>query len=305
MLYPLMATSLRRGEEMWPPTNVENPAQLKDSFPLGYVVPVPPQQEDSSSYNKGKRNRIKRILRKAARFQIQKTSSSIDFSPFFLSTVLLFMGYVTPMDRLFVLAFSAYVTCLYQWAQQPILETNEHDRVVMPSLPPQGHVPFLWINPLGLTITNSTLYQIWIQIGAVIGFLAPLTCMAWNLLSRFIRKVNYFSPSSMRLCGSPLFLLGCQVFSEAVAKRFMAPLPLRILIPVAYNTYRLGSIWQWASCFQGEYNVERTLAWANFLYWNIHLFLFLLPIATLRYMRAHFFCVEASEVSIRYEDGLF
>jgi len=221
ILPPFMAASLRRGEEMWPPTNVENPVQLKDSFPVGYVVPVPPQPEESSSYPKGKRNRIKRILQKAAQFQIQKTSTSIDFTPFFLSIVVLFLGYVTPMDRLFVLIFSAYVTCLYQWAQQPILETNEDDRVVMPSLPPQGHVPFLWTNPLGLTITNSTFYQIWIQIGAVIGFLAPLTCMTWNLLSRSIRKVNYFPPSSMRLCGSPLFLLGCQVFSEAVAKRFL------------------------------------------------------------------------------------
>ena len=81
-------------------------------------------------------------------------------------------------------------------------------------------------------------------------------------------------------------------------------MPLRILIPVAYNTYRLGSLWQWASCCQGGYTIERILAWANFLYWNIHLFLFLLPIATVRYMRAHFFCVEASEVSIRYEDSL-
>jgi hypothetical protein len=41
------------------------------------------------------------------------------------------------------------------------------------------------------------------------------------------------------------------------------------------------------------------LAIANAFYWAANLFCFLLPIATIRYMRAHFFGVEAEEVTTR------
>jgi hypothetical protein len=43
----------------------------------------------------------------------------------------------------------------------------------------------------------------------------------------------------------------------------------------------------------------RILAIANAVYWAANLFCFLLPIATIRYMRAHFFGVEAEEVTTR------
>jgi hypothetical protein len=37
---------------------------------------------------------------------------------------------------------------------------------------------------------------------------------------------------------------------------------------------------------------------ANLVYWTINLFGFLLPIAVIRYMRAHFLAVEASQVTV-------
>jgi len=45
--------------------------------------------------------------------------------------------------------------------------------------------------------------------------------------------------------------------------------------------------------------VGRALAVANLVYWATNLFGFLLPTAVVRYMRAHFFCVEAEEVTLR------
>ena len=45
--------------------------------------------------------------------------------------------------------------------------------------------------------------------------------------------------------------------------------------------------------------IGRGLAIANAVYWTINLFAFLLPIATIRYMRAHFFAVEAEVVVTR------
>ena len=41
------------------------------------------------------------------------------------------------------------------------------------------------------------------------------------------------------------------------------------------------------------------LAVANAVYWTTNLFAFLIPVASMRYMRAHFFGVEAAEVTTR------
>ena len=43
----------------------------------------------------------------------------------------------------------------------------------------------------------------------------------------------------------------------------------------------------------------KLLGISNGLYWSMNFFGFLIPIASLRYLRAHFFCVEASEVVVR------
>lgn len=45
--------------------------------------------------------------------------------------------------------------------------------------------------------------------------------------------------------------------------------------------------------------VGRCLAISNALYWTANLLVFLIPVATIRYMRAHFFGVEAAEVTTR------
>jgi hypothetical protein len=43
----------------------------------------------------------------------------------------------------------------------------------------------------------------------------------------------------------------------------------------------------------------RSLAMANLGYWALNMFAFLIPVALVRYMRAYFFGVEASEVTTR------
>jgi len=43
----------------------------------------------------------------------------------------------------------------------------------------------------------------------------------------------------------------------------------------------------------------RTVAVMNLIYWALNLFGFLLPIASVRCMRAHFFNIEAEQVTIR------
>ena len=71
-----------------------------------------------------------------------------------------------------------------------------------------------------------------------------------------------------------------------------------MLAPVAFNTARLAPLWMWATSpllsLPG-----RILAFANLLYWSANLFAFLIPIASMRYMRAYFLCVEAEQVTTR------
>jgi hypothetical protein len=42
----------------------------------------------------------------------------------------------------------------------------------------------------------------------------------------------------------------------------------------------------------------KIFAIGSFLYWSAHLFGFLIPIGVMRYLRAHFFTVEAEEVKV-------
>jgi hypothetical protein len=90
------------------------------------------------------------------------------------------------------------------------------------------------------------------------------------------------------------------LYASNISRRlYQAPLPIRILVPVAYNAARLGYLWQWANHQATLGLVGRGLAIVNLAYWGANLFAFLLPVATIRYMRAHFFCVEAEEVKTR------
>jgi hypothetical protein len=45
--------------------------------------------------------------------------------------------------------------------------------------------------------------------------------------------------------------------------------------------------------------IGRSLAISNAVYWTVNLFAFLIPVASVRYMRAHFFGVEAADVTTR------
>ena len=76
-----------------------------------------------------------------------------------------------------------------------------------------------------------------------------------------------------------------------------SPLPIRILVPILFNAIRLGPLMNWASLPMGW--AGKTLAGLNLAYWSVNLFGYLLPVAAIRYMRAHFFCVEAEQVVTR------
>lgn len=104
---------------------------------------------------------------------------------------------------------------------------------------------------------------------------------------------TYTSPScKIQVYKSDYYYFCSLLFSKA-------PLPIRILVPISYNVVRLGYLWNWASTTINLGWPGRALAISNLVYGAVNLFAFLIPVALVRYMRAHFFAVEASEVTTR------
>ena len=214
-----------RGADIWPPAN-EEPIRLETSFPNG-VIPdkavevlssvvqqLPPQQEQQPT---SKRRRyvprtIQRILKRAANSQEETASdapTSIDKTPMILAGFLVLSGMIKPLDALLVSFFTGYFAILYMWARGT---RSDGYTPVLPSLPPQGHVPQLVANPLTPGFTTYSLnYDYWLKAGAVIGLLAPVVMM---LRYVFLKQMDCASS-----CARPIFLLCCQAITEAVSRR--------------------------------------------------------------------------------------
>ena len=223
--------------------------------------------------------------------------------PPIIAIALVAKGLVTPSQILFAVFLSGYLIALTMVSSSPRDDFDPTSlQPVLPSLPPQGHVPDLVSNPLGSAITESSAYQNWLRFGEVFGYLLPLATIALGIAKERIDIPSKFVPSftTMTHVATSMFLLCCQVTTEAITKRNLAPLPLRIFVPIAYNAVRIGPLYKWMSVGWDVMKLwEKILALGNFVYWGANLFGFLVPVASLRYMRSHFFCVEAQEVVLR------
>lgn len=225
-----------------------------------------------------------------------------------------------------VIGMTAYILGLASWCAAPKVgrgrQTRHHQIVNMPSLPIRGHVPDLIKNPLGSSLTASRTYRTWLRAGAILGVLLPVLALARLTLgtessSSIVNMAGMMMGGTMidacssdvrvarRVLGGPLFLLCSQALTESLARTALLPLPIRILIPVSYNALRLSSLQSWAF-FQGDGGGPpiisaslRALGVANLVYWYANLLFFLVPVGVVRYLRAHFFCVEAMEVTVR------
>jgi uncharacterized membrane protein len=304
-----------RGAEIWPPSN-ENPIQLSDSFPNN-VIPesakallrmVPSDEtltvvpNTTSWRNKAKRA-MRRILRRAAASeQEQQQTAQMDYNynnnngrpnnsgamnqlPALIATCLLY--FVQPLDILLSLFFSGYLYLLATAASGARRDTTTR---LVPALPPQGHVPYLVANPLGQELTDSILYDQWLQVGVLLGLIAPVALV----VSQACCLSNM---AAAKACARPLFVLCVQALTEHKSRQ--EPLPLRILVPVLYNSVRVAYVWNWMTSTVTLGRVGRALAILNVVYWLTNLFGFLLPVAVMRYLRAYFVCVEAEQVTLR------
>lgn len=307
-------------EEQFEELNIEN---------LAYI-----NQDEESEKPEGRERRRRntyglfKILHRAARKQEEHLESSsenflqkqltqpIPKFPIVLLSFLAIKGLVIPSQMLFAVFFSGYLTFLGILAASPIDDNPSVLQPTLASLPPQGHVPDRIANPLGREFSNSDVYRNWLKIGELIGYVGPLAMILTKMVTSTLETEYEFLATNfiftkfaqLMSCGSStivyiassLFLISCQMITEVVSKRLLAPLPLRILVPIAYNSVRMSTLWSWLNVGWTEMMfVEKGLAMINFVYWGINLFGFLLPIASMRYLRSHFFCVDAKEVVLR------
>jgi hypothetical protein len=319
--------SYSRGAEIWPPSN-EGPVELSSSFPNGkipqYIVDrlnanISPERAavKNNDNNEEKepilwRKRVKdavvdRILRRAARREEddaaawdkipsrQRRGATMDRTLLLVAAG--FAWTLQPLDIILLSFFTGYLSILHLLSRS----TRSCDGVtpVLPALPPQGHVPIHVSNPLGSELsTYSRVYDRWLKLGIGLGLLAPLGMLIYQCGMSIVHH-NSDLLQGIHIVARSLILLCAQAITESSCRG--SPLPLRILVPVAYNSVRLGYLWNWALLPDGMAlgRVGRLLGILNFVYWAINLFAFLIPVATMKYMRAHFFCVEAETVVTR------
>ncbi|KAL7431765.1 hypothetical protein ACHAXH_001834 [Discostella pseudostelligera] len=236
---------------------------------------------------------------------------AISKGPSIIALILLGTNCVNFHDIVSVILLSTYIIGLASWCVAPkVASTPHHPIVNMPSFPSKGHVPALISNPLGVSLTNSRLYKTWLRLGAVVGVLLPIMVLAQLtfsshypiLTNTLLGNINTDNIGELkRTIGGHTFLLCCQALTESLSRAALLPLPIRILIPVSYSALRISSLQSWA--FSASESVMplsiRVLGIVNLLFWFANLIFFLIPVGVIRYLRAHFYCVEAEEVTVR------
>ncbi len=316
-----------RGAEIYPVTN-EIDFKLTDSFANGILPPsvqeVIDKKEDESTTdleelnqpsiennnnnddntdndemknNNSMTSAINSILRSAAKSQTEKSplidSTPLNKRPPFIAFLLLALGLISPKQILIVTFLSAYFIGLGFQASSP--KSIDNMNPILWTIPPQGHIPKQLSNPLGNSISNDPNYISWLRIGVVLGYVAPIVYVVTTILNG--------QQILSETIATNIFLLCCQITTEDVSKKVLTPLPIRVLIPLIYNTVRLGSLYDWVFvCWNDMNQIGKILAVGNFVYWGVNLFLFLIPVATMKYMRAYFYSVEAEEVTVRDGD---
>jgi hypothetical protein len=223
-----------KGADIWPESQ-EDAVELSSSFPNGIIPysviiqtniddPIYQQQQEQQNpaqtagrrRRTSSRNYIKRILRRAAskeELDNEGEIGSIHKLPIAIGLSLVIRGLVRPMDVALVACWTAYFIILNMTAQSGRRDSIAGGQVpIMPALPPQGHVPAILSNPMGTKIKSSSSYRQWLNLGAVVGLIGPLAMIIY-----YIVKADMMDAA--RVVSRPLFLLCCQIVTEAISKK--------------------------------------------------------------------------------------
>lgn len=240
--------SYGKGADIWPPTN-EDAVRLCDTFPNGqipYSAVVMIEQQDMATTHQVVEESInhtlteamiptdhlpdtrslkklmvprsiQRILRRAAAKEEVDSEGEIvglDRTPIIMALALLVKGLVRPLDILLAGCFSTYLIILGMVARSP---RENGDLPMLPAIPPQGHVPFLVSNPMGMSSFHSRLYDIWLKAGILVGLIGPSVYLLHSATSVDLASTLVTAMP----CARATFLLCVQAISESVARRVM------------------------------------------------------------------------------------
>ncbi|KNA24299.1 hypothetical protein SOVF_017050 [Spinacia oleracea] len=129
---------------------------------------------------------------------------------------------------------------------------------------------------------NSTILGLYILFAAVIGLFLPILYILYGILEG--------DKDGIKAAGPHVFLLTSQVFMEGVSVSDRFSLPIRVFIPVFFNSCRLITLKEWLieemlKVGEDKYGgcyvrlcVGRVLAVANLVFWSYNLLGFLLPV---------------------------
>ncbi|GAA0177612.1 hypothetical protein LIER_29727 [Lithospermum erythrorhizon] len=128
---------------------------------------------------------------------------------------------------------------------------------------------------------NNKILSLYVFVGAVIGVFLPIAYIFEGILEGDKQGIKAASPH--------VFLLASQIFMEGVAFQSGFTLPVRVFVPIFYNSRRIFTLVEWLSHeiykVDLEYSggsrrlfVGRVLAVANMVFWSFNLFGFLLPV---------------------------
>lgn len=162
---------------------------------------------------------VRRLLRRAAaKEELDIEQATLNETPGIWNRILsvvpvllLVQGLVMPMDVMAVACFTTYFVILQMVARSP---REGGLAPIMPAVPPQGHVPTMVSHPMGIGTLYSTPYERWLQLGIVVGLVAPLIQVV-----HYVFRVK--DVAAAQLCAGPIFLLCCQALSEAYSRRVM------------------------------------------------------------------------------------
>lgn len=181
-------------------------------------------------------------------------------------------GMVSPQDLAFVLFSVAYMYFISKVAFPT--QSSTKDPTVF--------------NP------QNKILRLYVLLGAIIGLVLPIAYIFEGIFESDKQGISAAAPH--------VFLLASQVFMEGLAYTDRFSTPIRVFVPVFYNSRRIFTIVEWlTSEFSKEYEeyggsakrlyLGRALAIANMAFWSFNLFGFLLPVylprAFKKYYSAH------------------
>lgn len=135
------------------------------------------------------------------------------------------------------------------------------------------------------TAKQLKLMGVYIIVTGIIGLIVPIAYITEGFFSGNKESIKPAVPH--------LFLLLCQVFMEGVGFSDKFSLPIRVYVPVVYNSVRIFTLMEWLKNeFSKEYNgvdglssssavriyIGRCIAVTNMVLWCFNLFGFLLPV---------------------------